>query len=150
MSTPSDEAEPVAPKGPEQQPNIRPSPINGVVPPAEHQWRPGQSGNPGGRPRGKSLTSLLREQLARVISDDGETMAHAVAANLVQIALKGDKGCPNAGRAIRDIFQWIELGGPADAGPRPRIAIPGSDPRFERDDDSGGDDRGDGGEADPG
>lgn len=27
------------------------SPINGVVPPPEHRWKPGQSGNPAGRPR---------------------------------------------------------------------------------------------------
>ena len=31
-------------------------------PPLEHQWRPGQSGNPRGRPRGsKSLKTLIRE-----------------------------------------------------------------------------------------
>lgn len=37
--------------GPNSPPSLRPG-RNGVVPPPEHRWRPGQSGNPSGRPKG--------------------------------------------------------------------------------------------------
>ena len=33
------------------------SPLSGVAPPAEHRWRPGQSGNPAGRPRSAGATA---------------------------------------------------------------------------------------------
>lgn len=41
------------------------SPFNGVVPPPERRWRPGQSGNPAGKPKGtRSYPVILREILA--------------------------------------------------------------------------------------
>ena len=46
------------------------SPLNGVVPPPETRFRPGQSGNPGGRPKG-SLTRLER-LLLRALKERGE------------------------------------------------------------------------------
>lgn len=34
-------------------------------PPVEHRFKPGQSGNPGGRPKGRTLLSVVREILAK-------------------------------------------------------------------------------------
>jgi hypothetical protein len=44
----------------------------GVPPPKEFQWKKGQSGNPGGRPKG--LTARLRELLADDVSTKRGTM----------------------------------------------------------------------------
>lgn len=52
-----------------EQAKSRPSPINGQIPPVEHQFKPGQSGNPQGRPKQVSITKMLRELLARDIRD---------------------------------------------------------------------------------
>src|SRR5688572_9189950 len=40
--------------------NLVPSPLNGVVPPVDHRWKPGQSGNPAGR---KTAGAVLRDWL---------------------------------------------------------------------------------------
>jgi hypothetical protein len=65
------------------------------LPPPEHsRWRKGTSGNPAGRPRGRSVT----ERLLRLLESDrldgvelapGTTIAHAVAETLIREALKG-------------------------------------------------------------
>jgi len=39
-------------------------------PPVENQFKPGQSGNPSGRPPGKNLKTILREMLAEEIPAD--------------------------------------------------------------------------------
>ncbi len=49
-------------------------------------WKPGQSGNPGGRPRKRLIDEALQDLLA---SNDGEA-ARDVAAALVKRARKGD------------------------------------------------------------
>jgi uncharacterized protein DUF5681 len=75
----------------------RPSPERYVGygrPPAEFRFRPGISGNPGGRPRNArrrfvtDLLSALSEQISRA---DGEcTKQRAIVDALVEKALKGD------------------------------------------------------------
>jgi len=57
-------------------------------PSIEHQYRPGVSGNPNGRPR-DTVTPLLREALARA-GDDGKTAAEHVAEVLLREALGGN------------------------------------------------------------
>jgi Family of unknown function (DUF5681) len=49
---------------------------------------PGVSGNPGGRPKGRSLTAILREQLDREVG--GKQVAEAFVGLALQRALKGD------------------------------------------------------------
>jgi hypothetical protein len=64
-------------------------------PPKEHQFRPGQSGNPGGRPKGaRSFKSDLRDELSELtkFQDGGEQ--HTVSAlikRLVASALEGNQ-----------------------------------------------------------
>lgn len=53
-------------------------------------WRPGQSGNPKGRPKsGKRLTDVLRRVLAEP-AKEGKTKADELADVLVGLAQKGD------------------------------------------------------------
>jgi Family of unknown function (DUF5681) len=46
-------------------------------PPSEHRFKPGQSGNPNGRPKTKAMTDRLREAMA-VVGDDGLDMGDVV------------------------------------------------------------------------
>ncbi len=55
-------------------------------------FRTGQSGNPGGRPKGLSLTRLVREELQRPADDgSGRTKAEMVAEKIVSLAQAGDR-----------------------------------------------------------
>jgi len=56
------------------------------------RWKPGQSGNPGGRPRTAKLSEACRAKLASVVPGDapGRTFAEAIADELARRALKGD------------------------------------------------------------
>jgi hypothetical protein len=65
-------------------------------------WKPGQSGNPGGRPRRNAITGALSEQLASHTNGGSETVADAIAAALIKGALRGDV------RAIREIADRTE------------------------------------------
>jgi hypothetical protein len=47
------------------------SPLTGVVPPAHYRWKPGQSGNPKGRPRaGASIREYINALVASVRTED--------------------------------------------------------------------------------
>jgi uncharacterized protein DUF5681 len=71
-------------QGQEQaSPNLTPG-NGGVVPPVEHRWPPGVSGNPGGRPKWKPVTDAYRRALEDPVSVD------KLAAALVGRWLKGD------------------------------------------------------------
>ena len=63
------------------------SPRSGMPPPVEHRWKKGQSGNPGGRPKGRSITAALREILER--EHNGKPIAELIAERLVKEALTG-------------------------------------------------------------
>jgi len=59
---------------------------------AAHRFKPGQSGNPGGRPRTAKLSEACRAKLESPIPGDAESRsyAEAIADKLAQLALKGD------------------------------------------------------------
>ncbi len=59
--------------------------------PRPQEWKPGQSGNPGGRPRNEdSLAAQLREVLAEVDEESGKTKARLLAEKYVALGLDGN------------------------------------------------------------
>lgn len=73
------------------------SPRGGVVPPAETRFRPGQSGNPGGKPKGASILGPLLREMARRPDEDGYgSKAVELAKRLAEAALEGDREAVDA------------------------------------------------------
>lgn len=64
-----------------KQANNRPDP------PEEHRFKPGQSGNPKGRPKGTSITARLRKV---VEEDDAGKVADALVKSAIDAAKTGD------------------------------------------------------------
>jgi hypothetical protein len=69
-------------------------------PPLSSRWKPGQSGNPKGRPKGaKNIMTYFRHELNRKIDikQRGEirkvTAREAIAMTITNLALKGDAKC---------------------------------------------------------
>src|SRR5207253_1594274 len=63
------------------------------IPPhlAAHAFKPGQSGNPGGRPKGRTVSAILLEVLGRDAGKgNGRTVADVLAEVIVKEALGGD------------------------------------------------------------
>jgi len=66
-------------------------------------WQPGQSGNPGGRPRTKLITSELERMLEQEApAANGKTWAAVIAEALLKKARKGDV------RAIAELANRVE------------------------------------------
>ena len=61
-------------------------------PPREHRWKPGQSGNPKGRPKSITLSEAYRRELAKVDPTDpqGRTYAEVLAEKMRERACTGD------------------------------------------------------------
>jgi hypothetical protein len=67
------------------------------------KWKPGQSGNPKGRPpKLVSITSYLKKDLATIDEKTGKTYAEIVAQKLIDLALGGDL------EAIKEILNRID------------------------------------------
>jgi hypothetical protein len=92
------------PKQPEKRLPRNPLGNPKIVELGEHtQFKPGQSGNPGGRPKTKPITEALRELLASVGPVLGEkTNAQSLADRLLVMALNGDLS------AIRELADRVE------------------------------------------
>ena len=82
-------------------------PVGYGRPPVEHQFKPGESGNPSGRPKGvRNFTSDLREELAELVSiKHGDksvevTRQRAIVKAVVNAAVEGDQ------RAATTVFSW--------------------------------------------
>ena len=110
-------------------------------PPADHRFRKGHSGNPRGRPRGKSVplgrrdlldafTQAAREPIA--ITKDGHTIRttqiEALAQQLTRKALQGDM------KAAKLLFDTIKALAPADEpdgmSPEERLAALDDRPKY--------------------
>ena len=78
------------------------------------RWKPGQSGNPGGRPKTAPLSQACRELLAAPLPNDPErrTYAQAIAQALAEKAVAGDIRAAQelADRAEGRARQAIEVG----------------------------------------
>jgi hypothetical protein len=68
---------------------------------APNAFKPGQSGNPAGRPKSITLSESFRRQLSQVVPDDphGRTFAEVIAARVCVAAANGDV---SAAREIAD------------------------------------------------
>jgi len=92
-------------------------------PPEHTRFRPGQSGNPKGRPRGKhgfdaSLKTILEEIVAVRVGDRIRRMSmlQAVQRGWLQRAMKGDG---KALKAVREIMEEV----PSLVGPVPLVQL---------------------------
>jgi hypothetical protein len=74
-------------------------------PPKVHQFKKGQSGNPGGRPKGSvKISSCYERSLSRPYPNDpeGRTYAQVIADKTVELAAKGEIA------AIREVTDRLE------------------------------------------
>src|SRR4051812_50151728 len=69
---------------PDGQPPERPGPADHL---REYRWKPGQSGNPGGRAKGQSITARLRAVLEQ--EHNGRVLMDLLAERLAKEALAG-------------------------------------------------------------
>lgn len=81
---------------------------------APYRWKPGQSGNPGGRPKTKVISKACRELLALDVPGDrrGRTYAEKIVAKWAKLALHGSlvAGQMLADRAEGRPRQTIDIG----------------------------------------
>jgi len=77
---------------------------NSRVPPQlrEHAFKPGESGNPKGRPRGTSLRGILSEALAEVPEGEIHSVAERIVARVIEDAVRGNLG------AMKLLWAYIE------------------------------------------
>ncbi len=88
------------------------SPISGTAHPREGRWKPGQSGNPGGRPKWKPYS----EAMQAIIEEHPAVMKELATAMLAKAA----KGDVSAAALIWDRLEGkvaTTIGGSTDLGP---------------------------------
>ena len=85
----------------DEKPNKKARPL----PPAEHRWQKGVSGNPRGRPKKEdSLTSLLKEEIAKICPADREkrTWKKLIVRATLQLAMKGNA------TALKEVWERLD------------------------------------------
>lgn len=97
----------------------------------DHCFKPGQSGNPRGRPKGKTVT----ERLQKIINENEGEIADALVKTALKHALKGDH------RFFKEILDRVEgkvadrvQHSGAEGGPMIVELIKGKPPESEADD----------------
>mgnify|MGYP003424094463 FL=1 len=106
----------------QKQPKSVPSPVNGNILPVEKQWKPGQSGNPGGRPKGASPRAALRRMLAENPNEHGEgSESAAIAARIMQIAKAIAGGELDHDKALKVLEAQLKVLEQVDGKPKETI-----------------------------
>lgn len=111
-------------------------------PSRENQFKPGQSGNPGGRPKGSGIRARLREILDKRLGDTDDDLRSKLILSVLLNAIK--HGDPRDLALLAELEdQAGNVAGDQVEDQRPRIVIPAFDERLgdlDDDDDDGGDD----------
>jgi len=68
---------------------LKVSPRSGTAPPKEYLWKPGQSGNPLGRPKRPDIAHKLCKELDTLQEENGLTKEEAIVQVITNLALDG-------------------------------------------------------------